>query len=518
MYLRSLLLGFLLLGNSVLVKAQVSLKLSTEPDGLTHKVYMKSSVSYLGFMALISASQITVCVPHATGANRFEATDIFSPIANMKWQLSDRLDAPIENPDCDYLFFSFINNSSPTVLFNITAGQEITLFQFKRKSSCIGGIFLVDNKSDPFSPPNAARINMGNSIGILGALGETYKENYESPPTVSISSSAITTCASSPVTFKAKVSQPSNLYQYQWFVDDKAVGVAGASPDLVYSFPNAADDYQSNVRVKVSIKGADACKTITIVGLARMTIKATPEAKILYDGPNCVILPFSISGQAYPNVQYQWTKDNVDVAGATNASFSLKENGTYQLKITTLAGCTNTSKPVALVGVSKTETTSVELGENQKIVAGQQIQLNPTVNNAFSFEWTPNNYVSEIKIKNPVFSPKITTTYTLTVRSQDGCPARDSLVIEVVPNLHIPQIFTPNGDGINDTWVIYNTQIHTNCQLTLFDRWGSVVYATDDYQDAWDGTVNGNKVQNGAYIYVARTPLATYRGMLEVVY
>jgi gliding motility-associated-like protein len=518
MYIRNLMLGFLLLGNSAMLLGQTSLKLSTEPDGLTHKICMKSSANFTGFFALISTSQITVCVPHATGANRYEASDITSPIPNMRWQLSDRIDAPAENPDCDYLFFSFINNTSPTVLFNIVAGQEICLFQFKRKSPCTGGVFLADNKLDPFSPPNSSNINMGNSIAVLGALGETYKGNYEAVPTVVVQASVLSTCAGSPVTFKATVSQPSSVYQYEWFIDNKAFGAASTSPDLVYSFASAAADYFPIVRVKVTVKGADLCKGVTLGGLARIIVKASPESKILYQGPNCVVLPFVLNGQAYPNVQYQWIKDKTNIIGANSVGYSLKENGSYSLKITAVNGCSSTSKEIPLVGVGKAETTSVELGENQKIVAGQRIQLNPTVNNAFSFEWTPNEQVSEIKVKNPFFSPKTTTTYTLTVRSQDGCPARDSLTIEVVPNLEIPQIFTPNNDGINDKWVIYNTQVHTNCQLVIYDRWGGVVYAIDDYQDPWDGSTNAGKVPVGAYIYVVRTPLATYKGMLEIVY
>jgi gliding motility-associated-like protein len=68
--------------------------------------------------------------------------------------------------------------------------------------------------------------------------------------------------------------------------------------------------------------------------------------------------------------------------------------------------------------------------------------------------------------------------------------------------LYIPNSFSPNGDGINDVFAIYG---HSNCgeyQLTIFNRWGEVVYYTTDINKFWDGKQDGKAVQSGVYCYV----------------
>lgn len=513
-----LFIFFALLGMNGLAFGQTTLRLNLAADGQTYSVCMQSGTSFTGIKALISSSQITICVPHGTGANRFEISNISSAIPNMKWELSTRIDAPAENPDYDYLFFTFINNASPRILFDMLAGVEICLFQFKRSSICRGIAFLVNNKIDPFSTPNSMNINMGNSLSVLGALGETYTGNTAAPPTASIVASITNACAEIGLDFKAQVSVPSTLYQYQWFVDNVAVSGQLTSPNFSYAFPSQVATYYPTLRLKVSIKGADICQSLSVGAVARLTIKASPKAEILYQGGNCINLPYTLLAKALAEVQYQWYQDKQAIVGANASSLAISKTGAYSLKITTLEGCSNTSKQLDLVGVSKSEKTSVSIGQSPKIVAGTTLQLNPIINNASSFVWSPSSYVSIPTAQNPVFSPKATTTYTLTALSADGCPAKDSVTIEVLPNLEIPEIFTPNNDGINDTWNIYNTQVHSQCQVTIYSRWGEVVYQNEDYQNPWDGTNNGVKMPMGAYIYVVRTPLATYRGGLEIVY
>jgi gliding motility-associated-like protein len=79
----------------------------------------------------------------------------------------------------------------------------------------------------------------------------------------------------------------------------------------------------------------------------------------------------------------------------------------------------------------------------------------------------------------------------------------DTVFVNVLPEVQISSGFTPNGDGTNDTWVIDNMELFPNNVVSIFNRWGTVVYQTAAYRsdNAWDGTYEGNPVPVGTYYY-----------------
>jgi gliding motility-associated-like protein len=65
----------------------------------------------------------------------------------------------------------------------------------------------------------------------------------------------------------------------------------------------------------------------------------------------------------------------------------------------------------------------------------------------------------------------------------------------------IPNAFTPNGDGKNDTWGVRNLASHTNCKVTVFNRYGQAVFTSTGYGTPWNGRQNGTDVPAGTYVY-----------------
>jgi hypothetical protein len=153
-----------------------------------YEMYMNSTTAYSGPQARISSSQVTIVVPHGTGATYFTPGTVTggngnggSP-ASMTWS-SSRFDAPTENPTKDYIFFGYNASANPSVLFNIPANTDILLFSFPSINACAAGtVALINNTTDPFLPPNSQSLNTPNAMTIFGAgLINNYSTNVNGP-------------------------------------------------------------------------------------------------------------------------------------------------------------------------------------------------------------------------------------------------------------------------------------------------------------------------------------------------
>jgi gliding motility-associated-like protein len=94
-----------------------------------------------------------------------------------------------------------------------------------------------------------------------------------------------------------------------------------------------------------------------------------------------------------------------------------------------------------------------------------------------------------------------TFTITLIVISQNGC--RDTVdgivTVEEGFSFYVPNAFTPNGDGVNDSFQGYGTFLNSY-EMRIYDRWGVLIYFTDSYDRPWDGRIH-SLAQNDTYVY-----------------
>jgi gliding motility-associated-like protein len=96
---------------------------------------------------------------------------------------------------------------------------------------------------------------------------------------------------------------------------------------------------------------------------------------------------------------------------------------------------------------------------------------------------------------------------TLVVTNGIGCTDSTSQAwLKVIPDaaLHIPNAFSPNGDGVNDRWEIPGLAATPGCQVQVFNRWGQSVFESTGYGQPWDGTWHGQLMPVGTYYYVIR--------------
>jgi gliding motility-associated-like protein len=141
-------------------------------------------------------------------------------------------------------------------------------------------------------------------------------------------------------------------------------------------------------------------------------------------------------------------------------------------------------------------------GRNRWRVWINKPRLAKTDTSVFLNQRDLDNYFFEY---NKIFPDTVSYFVELTAISPEGCQARDTLEVLVVNiyNLIVYNVFTPNGDGVNDRFVVENEGVK-EYRISIFDRWGNRVFFTQNPMEHWDGTRNNDgvtKMQEGAYFY-----------------
>lgn len=144
----------------------------------------------------------------------------------------------------------------------------------------------------------------------------------------------------------------------------------------------------------------------------------------------------------------------------------------------------------------------LDAGADTTIMVGESVQLNGTTTGS-NILWTPGFYLSSDNILNPIAVPDETVTYTLSAE-QNGCVQYDYVTITVNNGIVIPNTFSPNGDEINDTWVILGIDNYPNNQVEIYTRWGQKIYQASSYSElkVWDGTTTLGGANESVYYYV----------------
>ena len=97
--------------------------------------------------------------------------------------------------------------------------------------------------------------------------------------------------------------------------------------------------------------------------------------------------------------------------------------------------------------------------------------------------------------------------YSVTLTDANSCLYEATFTVETNPRdcitrISIPNTFTPNGDNINDLWVIKNYEVYPNISVKVFNKWGKIIYNSIGYDTPWNGVYHGQGVEAGTYYYV----------------
>ncbi|MEP7277010.1 MAG: PKD domain-containing protein [Bacteroidota bacterium] len=145
----------------------------------------------------------------------------------------------------------------------------------------------------------------------------------------------------------------------------------------------------------------------------------------------------------------------------------------------------------------------VSAGPDKYLLEGSYITLDGKASgNQPAYGWSPASFLDNNTIAAPVVTTPQDLMYTLQVVSADGCRASDAVWVKVLKKIKVPNAFSPNGDGINDTWVVQYLEAYPGCTVDVYNRYGQVVYHSTGYQKPWDGRLNGLPLPVGTYYWI----------------
>lgn len=163
---------------------------------------------------------------------------------------------------------------------------------------------------------------------------------------------------------------------------------------------------------------------------------------------------------------------------------------------------------------------SVSAGIDAQVSKGIPFQL--TGHGVTTYYWSPEDKLNDPSRPNPTATINEPTTFVVHGTDEYGCVSLDSAKFTVASDYKIipNNVITPEGNNENDTWVVKNINTYPNNTVSVFDRWGRMVFSADNYQNDWGATnINGTLLIDGTYYYVIefKDVNEVYKGAITVI-
>lgn len=313
-------------------------------------------------------------------------------------------------------------------------------------------------------------------------------------------------CANVDVSFENKSTIAfGNITKIEWIFDYKVGGanaiVADHNPVLgkiyTHKYPNAS--VKTDYAVVIRAYSGQVCFTET----APVVVSVYPAANLTVNAlePLCETdNPVQLIVKDENNLSGTFTYSGTGISSAGLFDPAISGPGNFNIKCTyvTNKGCVDEKNINVTVG----KLPLVTMPANIDILKGGQKQIDVVATgNNLTYKWLPAEGLSADNVLNPIAKPEKTTRYTLTVTSS-SCKLIFDYTVTVHEDPLIPNVFSPNGDGKNDTWNIKYLETLTEGKITIFNRYGQQVFNTSPYNTPWDGRFNGADLPVGVYYYI----------------
>jgi gliding motility-associated-like protein len=287
-------------------------------------------------------------------------------------------------------------------------------------------------------------------------------------------------------------------------VNYKSVATSGVAVAWQWTF-QGANPGSSNQQNPSGIQYNNA-------GLFRTTIKTTFDDGsdttdgvwvLVYDWPitsfsfkdtgYCVgsNVPVTLTTVSYPGVKFYWS------TGAKSSSITVNSPGKYTVDVVLRTNndlCDSVHKEVNITEYPKP---SVNLGQDKTMCQNQYITVDAGTGPNYRYLWAPNGEVTR------TISVSLPGIYKVTISTDKGCTAEDEIeMIDSCPHfVYVPNAVSPNEDMLNDLFVKVWNFTPKDYTMLILNRWGEILFETNDVTAGWDCKVNGDPVCQDIYVY-----------------
>ncbi|QXU40125.1 MBG domain-containing protein [Pedobacter sp. D749] len=243
--------------------------------------------------------------------------------------------------------------------------------------------------------------------------------------------------------------------------------------------------------------------TLTYIG-ANLTITKSVLTVTAINAVMCQSDGFPTFGVTYAGFKAGDTENSLSTKPTVSTTANRNVAGNYVLVAS--GGASNNYSFVYVNGtltINAVPSVSIVSSKGTEISKGETTVLTASGGTAYSWS-TASGIVSGQNTAFLSVRPAQTTTYTVRVTNASGCNSSKSITIKVAEDYKLVanNILTPNGDGINDTWLVQNIDMYPGNEVRIFDRNGREMYSKKSYDNSWNGTIGGNDLAEGTYYYI----------------
>jgi gliding motility-associated-like protein len=262
------------------------------------------------------------------------------------------------------------------------------------------------------------------------------------------------------------------------------------NPTMVTASPNVSTNY--------TVTGSNSLGSVTCPFTKEILIEVVPNVTASVTNSVAICKGQSTRIIAYGGNTYMWLPNQgLSASDASDIYVTPQSTTIYTAYVSNSGNCGAT----ATVLVKVNPIPDINAGEDFVSNLDEAMYLKATSNGTLT--WVSGEGVLCATCPNTQIMAKKSGCYLAETVNSFGCKSRDEVCVEVTTdyNIYIPNVFTPNGDGNNDVFLVYGTGI-TKLEMTIFDRWGEKLFNSKDQLQGWDGMYKGVLSKQDAYTYL----------------